>query len=99
MNASPPPGGQSWIEAIRNSVAVFLVATVSLLTVVIQPVGAFNMGLSPAKVQEKLLPGQEKTIVYSFLNVSTTENLRIQVLVNDWTVNEKGDVVTPKTGA
>lgn len=60
---------------------------------------SFDMGLSPAKVEETIVPGTEKTIVYSLSNGSTTAPLRIQVLVYDWKVDETGELMTPKPGA
>jgi hypothetical protein len=59
---------------------------------------AFDMGLSPAKVEETLLPGTEKTVVYAVTNCSSTSNLRIQVLVYDWKVSTRGGLMTPKPG-
>lgn len=60
---------------------------------------AFDIGLSPAKVFESLMPGAEKTVVYSLTNGSDTKPLRIQVLVYDWKVNEQGDMFTPRPGS
>jgi hypothetical protein len=60
---------------------------------------AFDMGLSPAKVEETVLPNTEKTVVYSLSNGSTTAPLRIQVLVYDWKVDDTGELVTPKPGS
>jgi hypothetical protein len=63
-----------------------------------QPSTAFDMGLSPVKIEETLSPGTEKTVVYSFTNASTTSNIRIQVLVSDWRVDSHGNLETPKAG-
>lgn len=70
-----------------------------LLLSAMPKVSAFDMGLSPAKVEETLLPGTEKTVVYAVTNCSATSNLRIQVLVYDWKVNTRGNLMTPKPGS
>ncbi len=62
------------------------------------PAYAFDMGLSPAKVEETLLPGSDTTVIYAITNCSPNSNLRIQVLVYDWKVDAHGQLMTPKAG-
>lgn len=76
-----------------------LVCLVISLCLLELPASAFNMGLTPAKILEHLNPGQEKTVVYSLTNGSTSENLRIQVLVSDWSMSDEGKLATPGVGS
>ncbi len=84
---------------IRRVLNNALIGLSVLLILPALPADSFNMGLTPAKILEHLSPGQEKTIVYSLTNGSTSENLRIQVLVSDWSSNEQGQLSTPGAGA
>jgi hypothetical protein len=74
------------------------VISIGLSVVGGSPSTAFDMGLAPVKIEETILPGTEKTIVYNFTNASTRGNIRIQVLISDWRVDAHGNLETPKPG-
>lgn len=77
----------------------FLLVLALLLLFTPQAASAFDMGLSPARVDENMLPGQQKTIVYSFVNASPTSNVRIQVSVLDWYQDDHGNMVSQPPGS
>lgn len=59
---------------------------------------AFDIGLTPALVDEVIKPGSERTIAYSLTNASSKAPIRMQVLVYDWLVDAQGNIITPKPG-